>query len=99
MSDPTQPEISVVIPCRNEEANVQAIAAAAIAELESCAATYEIIFIDNGSTDRTVELAKGLCRENPCIRLIVNTRNFGQMRSPTHAIYQTGGRAVIGLCG
>ncbi len=97
MTEPL-PEISVVIPCRNEEANVEAIAAAAIAQLERHARSYEIVFIDNGSTDRTVELAKGLCRANPSIRLIVNTRNFGQMRSPTHAIYQTRGAAVIGLC-
>jgi glycosyltransferase involved in cell wall biosynthesis len=98
MTQPLNPEISVVIPCRNEEANVEAIAAAAIEHLQRHAASYEILFIDNGSTDRTVDLAKRLCQANPCIRLIVNTRNFGQMRSPTHAIYQTRGAAVIGLC-
>jgi polyisoprenyl-phosphate glycosyltransferase len=94
----TAPEISVVIPCRNEELNVEAIAAAAIAEVTKHANSYEIIFIDNRSADRTVELVKGLCRANPNVRLIVNNRNFGQMRSPTHAIYQTRGAAVIGLC-
>ncbi|HEX3408120.1 MAG TPA: glycosyltransferase family 2 protein [Caulobacteraceae bacterium] len=92
------PEISIVIPCRNEEANVEAIAAAAIAEVTKHAGSYEIVFIDNRSTDRTVELVKSLCRDNPNVRLIVNSRNFGQMRSPTHAIYQTRGAAVIGLC-
>jgi len=98
MTDLERPEISVVIPCRNEEANVDAIAAAAIAELQSHASSYEIIFIDNGSSDRTVELVKALCEQNPSVRLIVNNRNFGQARSPTYAIYQTRGRAVIGLC-
>lgn len=91
-------EISVVIPCRNEEANAVAIAAAVIAEVTKESDSYEIIFIDNGSSDRTVELVKGLCAENPRIRLIVNNRNYGQLRSPTHAIYQTRGRAVIGIC-
>jgi glycosyltransferase involved in cell wall biosynthesis len=91
-------EISVIIPCRNEEENVGAIAAAVIAELSKETQSYEVIFIDNASTDRTVELAKALCAENPRLRLIVNNRNYGQMRSPTHAIYQTRGRAVIGIC-
>ena len=92
------PEVSVAIPTYNEEENVQAIAAAAIAALETVTDSFEILFIDNASTDRTVPLVRDLCVRDPRIRLIVNTRNFGQMRSPTHVIYQARGRAVIGLC-
>ena len=92
------PEISVVIPCYNEEENVVAIAAAVAGELQSVGATYEIIFIDNASTDRTVELARGLCEADLRVKLIVNNRNYGQMRSPTYGIYQTSGRAVIAMC-
>lgn len=92
------PEISVVIACRNEEDNVEAIAAAVSEQLEAVGATFDIIFIDNESTDRTVEIVKGMCASDPRIRLIVNTRNFGQMRSPTHGIYQAGGRAIISMC-
>ena len=91
------PEVSVVIPCFNEEENVVAIAAAAIGQLETVTSSYEVIFIDNASTDRTVPIIRGLCAENPHILLIANTRNYGQMRSPTHGIYQARGRAVIGL--
>lgn len=92
------PDVSVVIPCRNEEANAEAIAAAVIAELEPLGITFDIIFIDNESVDRTVELIRGMCSRDPRIRLIVNTRNFGQMRSPTHGIFEAKGRAVIGMC-
>ncbi len=92
------PEVSVVIACRNEEDNAEAIAAAVIAELEPVCESFDIIFIDNGSADRTVEIIKGMCARDPRIKLIVNTRNFGQMRSPTHGIYQAGGRAVISMC-
>lgn len=92
------PDISVVIPCRNEEENAEAIAAAVIAELEPLEVCFDIIFIDNESGDRTVEIIKRMCAEDPRIRLIVNTRNFGQMRSPTHGIYMARGRAVIGMC-
>lgn len=94
----TRPDVSVVIPCRNEEANATAIAAAVSAELERVGVTFDIIFIDNASTDNTVELIRGLCAQDPRIRLIVNTRNFGQMRSPTHGIFEARGRAVIGMC-
>lgn len=92
------PEVSVVLACRNEEDNVEAIAAAVIEKLEPVAESFELIFIDNESQDRTVEIVKGMCARDPRIRLIVNTRNFGQMRSPTHGIYQASGRAVISMC-
>jgi glycosyltransferase involved in cell wall biosynthesis len=93
-----RPEISVVIPCRNEEANAAAIAAAVIAELEPVSTSFDIIFIDNASTDDTVPIIRGLCEKDARIRLIANVRNFGQMRSPTHAIFEARGRAVIAMC-
>lgn len=93
-----RPEVSVCIACRNEEANAEAIAAAVIYEMESVGAHFEIVFIDNASDDRTVEVVRGMCGRDPRIKLIVNTRNYGQMRSPTHAIYEAGGRAVVSMC-
>jgi glycosyltransferase involved in cell wall biosynthesis len=94
----TIPDISIVCPCYNEEENVEAIAAAVIRQLEACGVSFEFLFIDNASQDRTVALIKQMCARDPRIKLIVNTRNFGQIRSPTHCIYQTSGRAVIGIC-
>lgn len=93
-----RPDISVVIPCYNEEENAAAICAAAIAQLEPLDITFEILFIDNDSSDRTVEIVRDICSRDLRVRLIVNSRNYGQMRSPTHGIYQARGRAVIGLC-
>ncbi len=92
------PEVTVCIACRNEEENVEAIAAAVTASMEQVDASFDIIFIDNESTDRTVEIVTRMCAEDARIKLIVNTRNFGQMRSPTHAIYEAGGRGVISMC-
>jgi len=92
------PDVSVVIPTRNEEENALSIAAAVIAEMEKTGLVFDVIFIDNASQDRTVELLRGLCARDPRVRLIVNTRDFGQMRSPTHAIFQASGRAVINMC-
>ena len=95
---PVQPDVSVVIPCLNEEENAPAIAAAVTGVLEQAGVTFDIIFIDNCSSDRTVEVIREMCRNDPRIRLIANTRNFGQMRSPTHGIFAARGRAVIGMC-
>jgi glycosyltransferase involved in cell wall biosynthesis len=92
------PDVSVVIPTRNEEENALSIAAAVIREMEGTGVSFDVVFIDNASVDRTAELLRGLCVRDPRVRLIVNTRDFGQMRSPTHAIFQARGRAVINMC-
>lgn len=94
----SRPFVSVVIPCRNEEGNVREITAAVNAQLEPLHVDWEIILIDNESTDRTVALARELCAADKRIKLIVNTRNFGQVRSPAHAIFAGRGDVVIGLC-
>ncbi|MBA3811648.1 MAG: glycosyltransferase family 2 protein [Caulobacteraceae bacterium] len=95
----TQPiDVSVVIPCLNEEDNVGPITAAVAAELAKAGVSHEIILIDNASTDATVQRARALCAADPRVRLIVNNRDYGQMRSPTHGIYQASGAAVIGMC-
>jgi glycosyltransferase involved in cell wall biosynthesis len=92
------PELSIVIPCYNEEENVRAIHAAVKQEAERHVASCEIIFIDNHSTDATRALLREICTEHPMTRAIFNNRNYGQMRSPTHGIYQAEGAAVIGMC-
>lgn len=96
MSD--RPTFSVCIPCYNEEENVVAMAEAVIAQLEPTGEPFDILFIDNASADRTVALVREMAARDPRIRLIVNVRNFGQMRSPTHAIFQARGRAIIAMC-
>ena len=91
-------EISFAIPCYNEEANVVAMYEAVTAEAEKHAASHEIIFIDNCSSDRTRELLREIAARDRRVRAILNNRNYGQMRSPTYAIYQAEGAAVIGMC-
>jgi glycosyltransferase involved in cell wall biosynthesis len=92
------PELSIVIPCFNEQENVRAICAAVTAEAARHVRSHEIVLIDNNSTDGTRELMRALCAEDPRIRAIFNNRNYGQMRSPTYGIYQAEGAAVIGMC-
>ena len=98
MSEAGEIEITFVVPCYNEEANVRAMRDALTFEAERHAKSHEIIFIDNHSTDRTRPLLRELCAEDTRVRAIFNNRNYGQMRSPTYCVYQGEGRAVIGLC-
>ena len=93
----TRPELSIVIPCFNEEENVRAICAAVHREAVDVVSSHEIVLIDNCSTDRTRSLIRELCAEDHRVRAIFNNRNYGQMRSPTYGLYQATGRAVIGM--
>ncbi len=90
--------ISILTPCYNEEENVEELytrVRAAMARVGRYA--YEHIFIDNHSRDNTVALLKAIAAVDKNVRIIVNARNFGQVRSPMHALMQTRGDAVIGL--
>lgn len=91
-------ELSIAIPCYNEEANVVAMYEAVTAEAERHATSHEIIFIDNASTDGTKSLLRDICSRDARVRAIFNNRNYGQMRSPTHAMFQAEGKAVIAMC-
>lgn len=91
-------ELSIVIPCYNEEANVVAMYEAVTAEAVRHVRHHEIVFIDNCSTDATRALLRDICARDPRVRAILNNRNYGQMRSPTYGIYQAEGAAVIAMC-
>lgn len=90
------PFISVVTPCYNEEENVEELCR----QVRDVFATfpdysYEHIFIDNASKDRTVEILKRLAKEFPFVKIIVNARNFGHIRSPYYGLLQAKGEAVV----
>ena len=59
--------------------------------------SYEMIVIDNASSDDTVAVLKRLAAKDARLKIIVNNRNFGHIRSPVHAILQTRGDAVIAM--
>jgi glycosyltransferase involved in cell wall biosynthesis len=90
--------ISIVTPCYNEEGNVEELYNRVRAVMAGIGRyRYEHIFIDNHSTDRTVEVLKRIAASDTNVKVIVNARNFGHVRSPIHALYQACGDAVIGI--
>lgn len=90
--------ISILTPCFNEEANVEEVYSRVrnvMAKLGRY--RYEHLFIDNCSTDRTVEILKRIAAVDRNVKIIVNARNFGHIRSPMHAVHQVSGDATIGI--
>lgn len=92
--------ISVMIPTFNEEENVVPIAEAVIDEITANLPQYdyEILFIDNDSTDTTRAKIRGLCEKNKRIKAIFNVKNFGQFNSPFHGLLETTGDCTVLLC-
>jgi glycosyltransferase involved in cell wall biosynthesis len=90
--------ISILTPCFNEEDNVEELYMRVKKVFDDLPNySYEHIFIDNASTDKTVAKLKQIAANNANIKIIVNIKNFGQVRSPLHGLMQTNGEAVIGL--
>jgi glycosyltransferase involved in cell wall biosynthesis len=93
-----QKKISVVTPCYNEEENVELVYSKVkdvFVELKKY--DYEHIFIDNASTDNTVSILKAIASRDKSLKIIVNSRNFGHVRSPFYGLLQASGDAVICL--
>ena len=90
-------KISILIPCYNDAENVGPISKAVteIVERELSRYDYELVFIDNDSTDGTRDIIRGLCADNPRIKAILNARNFGQFNSPYYGMLQVTGDCVI----
>jgi len=98
MDSPLRKLVSIVTPCYNEAENVEILVERI---RNACAAfpqhDYEHILIDNASTDDTVARIKRMAAADSRVKLIVNVRNFGHVRSPYHAFLQARGDAVIAM--
>ena len=92
--------ISVMIPTYNEELNARPIyeAVKAVMEKELPMYDYEILFIDNRSTDGTRAIIRAICAEDAHVKAILNVRNFGQFNSPYYGLIHTTGDCTISLC-
>jgi glycosyltransferase involved in cell wall biosynthesis len=88
--------ITVLAPCYNEEGNVTELYTQVRAVFEKLPQhSLEFVFIDNCSTDGTVSELRGLAAKDRAVKVIVNVRNFGHVRSPHHGLLQCRGDAVI----
>lgn len=88
------PELSIVIPARDEEACIEATLRAAHGRARHLVRSLELIVVDDGSTDRTLERAEGLNRELP-VTVLRLSRNFGKEQAIMAGLARARGAAVI----
>ena len=90
------PLLTILTACYNEEGNVREVYEQVKAAMQTLPGyDHEHLFIDNASTDKTVDVLRELAAADKRVKVIVNTRNFGQVRSPYHAFLQARGDAVM----
>ena len=90
-------KISITIPCYNEEENVFPLHDALVDMFEKDLTQYdyELLYIDNCSTDKTRKLLKELGKQDKHVKAILNAKNFGQFNSPYYGMLQTTGDCTI----
>ena len=91
----TAPEISVVVPCFNEEGVLAETHRRLMAALTEIALPFELIYVDDGSRDQTLTLLAGIQQSDPRIRVVALSRNFGHQLAITAGLNHSRGRAVV----
>ena len=89
------PELSVVVPMYNEADSCGVFFSAIVPVLEACVGSYEIICVDDGSADATLEALRRHRAANPAIKIVGLSRNFGKEAAMTAGIDLARGRAVV----
>jgi polyisoprenyl-phosphate glycosyltransferase len=88
-------KISIVTPTFNEDLNIERLCLEIARQMKSLNYDYEHIVIDNLSTDFTVQILEKITKTDKNLKVIINNRNFGHIRSPIHGLLQASGDAVI----
>jgi glycosyltransferase involved in cell wall biosynthesis len=89
------PEISIIIPIKNESENLQRLHQELTASLEPVGRPYELIFIEDGSTDESFQLLAKLQASDPRVRVIRFRRNFGQTAAFAAGFASARGRYIV----
>jgi glycosyltransferase involved in cell wall biosynthesis len=89
--------ISIVTPCYNEELNIRDCHESVRALFDQELSNYrrEHIFCDNASTDRSIDILRAIAKEDSAVRVVLNARNFGPLRSTFNGVMASMGDAVL----
>lgn len=87
--------ISIITPTFNEEGNIARLCNEIAQQMKSTNYDYEHIVIDNDSSDTTLDILKKIALKDKKLKIIVNARNFGHIKSPIHGLLQASGDALI----
>ena len=88
-------KISIVTPTFNEEQNIKKLCIDIRNEMEKLNIEYEHIVIDNASTDKTIDIIKEICETDKKVKVIINAKNYGHIKSPVYGLMQSKGEACI----
>ena len=91
--------ISIIIPLFNEEANAPILAAKLSAALRTLGRDYEVIFINDGSTDATGDQIKKVCAGDPCLKSINLRRNYGKTSAIVAGFHHARGEIIVTMDG
>src|SRR6201999_4192000 len=94
-----RPTYSVVVPVFNEEGNVEALAARVVAAMEGVGESFELLFVDDGSRDRTPEVLRRVAAREPRVRVVRFTRNYGQEAAVEALYLNARGRWLVQMDG
>jgi glycosyltransferase involved in cell wall biosynthesis len=90
--------IGIMSPCFNEQDSVEQLYERTRTVFEKLPQySFELTFIDNASTDQTLNVIRKLAQKDKRVKAIVNNRNFGPLRSPYHCLLQVKGDAIISV--
>lgn len=87
--------LSVVVPMYNEEEVIEVTYGRLTAVLEQLGETYEIVFVNDGSRDRTADIVRGFCATDGRVKLVDFSRNFGHQIAVTAGMDHSAGRTVV----
>lgn len=94
-----QPELSVIVPFYNEEESIRRMHAAIVAAVEPLGVPFDMVFVNDGSRDRTLELATELAREDDRVTVVNFRRNYGQTPAMAAGIAEARGRVLVTMDG
>lgn len=89
------PVLSVVVPCYDEEAAIRATHARLTEVLPGIESSYEILYVNDGSRDRTLPILRSIERSDPRVRVLSFSRNFGHQAAVTAGVQHARGQAVV----
>lgn len=94
-----EPALSVIVPFYNEEESIAAMHQAIVDAVEPLGVAFEMVFVDDGSRDRTLEVATGIARGDERVRVVKFRRNYGQTPAMAAGIEQAHGRVLVTMDG
>ncbi len=91
------PHVSVVVPVYNEEGNLPELHRRLVAALEGLGVAWELIYVDDGSRDRSFGMLQGYAVERDCIRIVEFNRNYGQHAAVFAGLKESKGDFIVTL--